>query len=362
MLENIKYQLKAIRERSFSFREGWFAPPSEDLRALASPAAARDADIVISCYDNWTDHRHNGWGNLVDAARRATPAGSCVWDGVAFVRGEWPPPDWHLILNNVDWNRGNIRFWGRPNRTVFAVCEPPTTIHRPWHLGQGDGTIVLTCDPVAVSSGSQTRQYQLEPSLTPAWTVDKTLDYLRTNPTPEKTRNLSWICSAESAMAGHLYRLEFLQRLKNHVEFDHFGRGFRPIADKWDGLAPYKYSIAFENFQNDWYFTEKLGDCFVAETMPIYYGSPDITRFFPAESMVMLDPEDPDVMRIVQDAITSNKWARNLDAIREAKRLVLEQYNVFARLAHFAKSATDKPDRRRPMRVERIDLDYGPNA
>ena len=31
------------------------------------------------------------------------------------------------------------------------------------------------------------------------------------------------------------------------MPFDLFGRGFHPIADKWDGIAPYRYSIAFEN-------------------------------------------------------------------------------------------------------------------
>tara|TARA_R110000824_G_scaffold104214_1_gene247287 strand:+ start:2517 stop:3584 length:1068 start_codon:yes stop_codon:yes gene_type:complete len=347
-----------VKVRTLPFREGWLAPPSIDSRPLASAFQAKDADIIVSCYDNWTDHRHAGWGNLVDAARRATPGGSCVWDGVAFVRGEWPMPDWHLILNNLDWERQNLRFWGRPNRTVFAVCEPPTSLHRPWHFAQGDGTIVLTCDEIAASTGPPSRRYQLEPSLTPSWTVDRSIDYLRANPTPEKTRSLSWICSAENAMPGHNFRLDFLRRLQNQVEFDHFGRGFKPITDKWDGLAPYRYSIAFENFQDDWYFTEKLGDCFVAETMPIYYGSPAITRFFPEDSLLILDPDDPDVIRIIQDAVKSKRWEQNLDAIREAKRLVLEEHNVFARLARFFKRETDKPDRLRPLHLTRIDLDY----
>lgn len=351
--------LHRVRARASNFRQGWFAPPSSDLRPLASPAQAKAADIIVSCYDNWTDHRHGGWGNLVDAARRATPNGSCVWDGVAFIRGENPAPDWHLILNNLDWDRRDLRFWGRPNRTILAVCEPPTPTHKPWHRGQGDGTIVLTCDADIVASASPARRYQIENSLTPMWTVDRSYDYLSSCETPDKTRALSWICSAESIMAGHRYRLAFLEKLKQNVAFDHFGRGFRPVTDKWDGLAPYKYSIAFENFRDDWYFTEKLGDCFVAETMPIYYGSPAITKFFPAESMVILDPEDPDVFQIIADVVKSARWERNLDAIREAKRLVLEEYNVFARLARFVKAESGKPDRRRPMQLTRIDLNYG---
>lgn len=335
-----------------------FGPAHSDPRPLASRASIKQAELIVSCYDNWSDARHQNWGNLVDSARRCTPNGSCVWDGVAFMRGEHPRPDWHLILNDIDWHREHIRFRGSPNRTIFAVCEPPTIIHRPWHESQGEGTIVLTCDDTLEQQANPARRYVTKASLTPSWTVDRSYDFLKTNRVMDKPKRLSWVCSNESSIRGHLYRLEFLKRLKDHVEFDHFGRGFQPIDDKWDALAPYRYSIAFENFQADYYFTEKITDCFVAETMPFYFGSKRITKFFPAESLVILDPEDPDIFKIIEDVSNSDRWLKNRDAILEAKRLVLDEYNVFARLAKFMRSAQDKPQRRRRMHIKRISLDY----
>lgn len=340
--------------------------PAQPIQgALASAEDAKAAAITIGCYDNWSapNRSHNAddgaiWDCLLLAARLSTPGGRCIWDGVAFVRGETPQPDWHLILNNISWHRHKIRFRGSPNRTIFAVCEPPTHIHRPWHEAQGDGTIVLTCDPTLAGKVDAPRRYVTAASLTPSWSVLKDYDFLKANNIAHKPKKLSWVCSHEAAMAGHRYRLQFLERLKQQVDFDHFGRGFRPIADKWEALEPYRYSIAFENSRYDYYFTEKLTDCFVAETMPFYYGSKIITDFFPAESMVLIDPEDPDVFKIIKDVANSDRWRKNRDAVLEAKRRVLDEHNTFARLAKFVKSAADQPQPSKAMTVRNIYLDW----
>ena len=332
---------------------------------LASVEDAKTAEIVVSCYDNWRGPGRIGnsdseatWDCFLLAARLSTPGGRCVWDGVAFVRGETPKPDWHIIMNSIDWHRQKIRFRGSPNRTIFAVCEPPTNTHRPWHEAQGDDTIVLTCDATLEDKVDTPRRYITTASLTPSWTVLKDYDFLKAHTIDNKPRALSWVCSNQAVMASHRYRLQFLEDLKREVEFDHFGHGFNPVDDKWDALAPYRYSIAFENSRSDYYFTEKLTDCFVAETMPIYYGSRIITDFFPAESMVLIDPEDPDVFKIIKDVASSHRWQKNRDAVLEAKRRVLDEHNTFARLARFVKSATDIPQPSRRMTVRQIHLDW----
>jgi len=93
-------------------------------------------------------------------------------------------------------------------------------------------------------------------------------------------------------------------------------------------------------------------DCFVAETFPLYYGSPAIGRFFPPESMHILDPEDPDVLEKTREVVHSDLWRARRDAVLEAKRLVLEEYNIFARLAKFVleNSASPQPVQRLTIR------------
>jgi hypothetical protein len=109
-----------------------------------------------------------------------------------------------------------------------------------------------------------------------------------------------------------------------------FGHGVKPIADKWDGLAPYRYSIAIENSQVPHYWTEKIADCFLAGTVPIYWGCPNIEDYFPSDAMIRLESLDPQrVSEQLEAEATLEGYRRRLNALREAKRLVLDDYNLF---------------------------------
>jgi hypothetical protein len=161
------------------------------------------------------------------------------------------------------------------------------------------------------------------------WHVGKTLDELRSIGPPEKTRSLSWVTSRLTQLPGHRARLQFLDSLQKEVDFDLFGRGFTPIADKWDGLAPYRYSIAIENHSNPLYWTEKLFDCFLSWTLPIYHGCTRIENFFPTESVVQIDPSHPSAIERVKEVIASDLWEQRVDAIGEARNRLLERFQLF---------------------------------
>lgn len=60
-----------------------------------------------------------------------------------------------------------------------------------------------------------------------------------------------------------------------------------PIVAKRDILARYRFSICFENARDlDGYITEKLFDCLLAETIPVYWGAPNVTHHVPAACFV----------------------------------------------------------------------------
>ncbi|MFV0444345.1 MAG: hypothetical protein ACK5Q5_12315, partial [Planctomycetaceae bacterium] len=52
-------------------------------------------------------------------------------------------------------------------------------------------------------------------------------------------------------------------------------------------LAPFRFSIAMENASSNLYFTEKLVDCLLLETIPIYYGCPAIDSLFDPRGMLI---------------------------------------------------------------------------
>ncbi|MFA6013859.1 MAG: glycosyltransferase family 10 [Gallionellaceae bacterium] len=58
--------------------------------------------------------------------------------------------------------------------------------------------------------------------------------------------------------------------------------------DKLTTIAGYQFAICFENMSLPGYVTEKIIDCFVAGTIPLYLGAPDIASIVPAECFIDL--------------------------------------------------------------------------
>lgn len=63
-------------------------------------------------------------------------------------------------------------------------------------------------------------------------------------------------------------------------------RGVNSVEDKISTLNRYKFNFCFENVRYPGYITEKIFDAMIANTVPIYYGAPDIAEFVPSESFI----------------------------------------------------------------------------
>lgn len=171
------------------------------------------------------------------------------------------------------------------------------------------------------------------------WWLGKSYDFLMNNNTISKTKKLSWITSNKIFFPGHRERLLFKDNLdKSNIKYDLYGEGYKFIESKWIGLAPYKYSIAIENGCFKHYWTEKIMDCFLSDTMPIYYGCPNITDYFPEESLIVIDIHQPkEALEKIRQTINSKKWERSRDAIEYAKQLILNKYQFFPFITSFIK-------------------------
>ncbi len=125
----------------------------------------------------------------------------------------------------------------------------------------------------------------------------------------EKKKLISMISSNKSMIPGHKKRLEFVSKFKDQVDL--YGRGFKDILCKEDGLRDYMFSISVENAVYDTYFTEKLTDCFATGTIPIFYGSKKVTDYFNKDGIIFLD-EDFDISTLTEDLYYSK-----MDAIED---------------------------------------------
>jgi hypothetical protein len=259
---------------------------------------------------------------------RQTPRSAGRWDDVLFTGDKIRECDYLIVLNHsavdeeVSCRARNV--WclhQEPPNEYFGVCHShtPAVYHR-----------VFTTD-----TGLKGPRYVHTHGALP-WHVDKCYDELKSAALPEKSREVSMITSSKAHFRGHRKRLEFARRLLEKLPVDCFGHGIRSLKDKWDGLSPYRYSIAIENFSSAHYWTEKLADCFLAWTMPVYYGCSNLSDYFPEESFIPIDVTNPDeAADIIREAISRNAWGRNYDAVSHARRLVLEKYQFFPFMCRF---------------------------
>lgn len=175
-----------------------------------------------------------------------------------------------------------------------------------------------------------------EPQL---WYFNKTRTELENLIPPAKTNDLSVVSSDLTTLPGHKLRYAFVNKMIGHFKdkLHVYGRGFNPVSDKWQAIAPYKYSIAIENNVIPNYFTEKITECFLSYTMPIYYGCPNIKEYFDERAMIIIDINDYKAsINTIEKAISENRYEAGLKYIEESRKKVLNEYHVFAQLRKFA--------------------------
>lgn len=130
-----------------------------------------------------------------------------------------------------------------------------------------------------------------------------------------KTQLINMISSGKSVCEGHMFRnsiANFISR--NYSEVMIYGREFRPVEEKEDVLSNVMFSIAIENCQYDTYYTEKLMDCFVTKSIPIYFGSRTIDRWFNEEGIIRIDEQEG--IRCIE-RVSPDLYYSKLDAIED---------------------------------------------
>ena len=167
------------------------------------------------------------------------------------------------------------------------------------------------------------------------WMLDRSYDFLSSSNDIIKEKSISVVCSDQTWLVGHKRRYAFVNKLIGHFKdrLDVYGKGFNPIKDKYDALAPYKYSIAIENSSIPGYFTEKIADCYLCHTMPIYAGCPDIEKYFDPQSMLLINTDDfLDSVKKIEALIEEDPYQKLLPLITLQKNTYLELYHIFQKI------------------------------
>lgn len=144
----------------------------------------------------------------------------------------------------------------------------------------------------------------------------------------DKSKNLSIVCSNKTYLSGHKLRHKVIKSIGNII--DVYGNGYNSISYKLESLQNYKYQIVIENVKKDFWFTEKLIDCFVTGTIPIYYGCPSIHNFFDINGIITFDTVEELIEKI--NDLKPNHYESKIESIeinfKKAQEYILAESSI----------------------------------
>ena len=145
-----------------------------------------------------------------------------------------------------------------------------------------------------------------------------------------KSKNISIIASNKLLCEMHHFRKAIAEKCKTYNLADTFGTfdGGPRVPQIADVLTHYRYNIAIENFIDDYYFTEKILNCFASMTVPIYCGAPKIADFFNSDGIIFIKQNDLDNLEKILKQCTKEDYEQRLPAIKENYEKALEYVNI----------------------------------
>ncbi len=174
--------------------------------------------------------------------------------------------------------------------------------------------------------------------------------YLQELAPPKKENRVSVVCSNTAKTRGQRERLAFLHQLKARLgsRLVWYGRGFEPIGDKMEAIAPFRYHLVLENSVSPHYWTEKLADAYLGWGFPLYWGCPNLSDYFAPESFQAININEPSQAISQIEALLDADRPLPVAVLADARRRLLDQYNPFARYQelatrHFAPEPAVKP-------------------
>jgi len=275
--------------------------------------------------------------------KRQSPKSSSVWgDYIFHINEEIEECDFWFVFNGLLKPSENTRC---NQKNVVLLTAEPSSVENYNNKFIKQFSHVITCQREIKHAG-KTYHHQGQPYFVGAnyfnseyVSFTKGYDELTRKTAIEKKKSISLITSNKSFTDGHAQRLNFCRKLKEYFgnQIDLFGRGINDFQDKWDVLSDYKYSIAIENSSQEDYFTEKINDCFLAHTFPIYYGCSNLEKYYNPKSYQIINIHDFDESRRTIERLLNDEhhYSEALSYILDSKSRYLNQYNIFPLIVSF---------------------------
>lgn len=253
------------------------------------------------------------------------------WRGITFITDIYCQEyDWLVVYDELPKFYQTEILRCPPSHTILVTQEPQSIkIYNPTYTDQFE--YVLTTQDAA-HLPHRNRRFARGCYV---WFNGHPTAELLTAPEFEKTKLISAICSTKQmGHTAHAKRFRLLTYLEQHLAgLEWFGWGKKDLPKKHVALDAYKYTIPLENHIQPHHMSEKLPDALLSLCLPFYAGDPTVSDVFPAGSVIPIPLDDPEkAIGIIERAIADGAYEKNLPALREARRLILEKYNFWAQV------------------------------
>jgi len=256
---------------------------------------------------------------------RMTPGSSCKWKDMEATL-DADEADWIVVIDKV-----NQSF--PAEKTIYIGSHPPNISNH--YSNYADVSCAASLDLADTLGFNE-------------WWIQHSYDELVDMLPPKKTKDLIAIHSNKTSRGYHTMRRAWLERFCNQhpLDFELYG-----WIEPWGSLAKYykgqlgdntpdsywfgkedvyqaaRYAIELDTGPCYHYFSERFLDAMLLWCMPIYWGSYNVHDYLPAESFryLKIDGNGSDVI----DIVATDFRESNLDAMAEARNLLLNKYQIW---------------------------------
>jgi hypothetical protein len=261
--------------------------------------AYEDHKIEVNVIDNEFRHLHIPGGRYSHVHKKISKyvkyhRDLLEYDGITLVTDSFLCTNIHNKINSK-WKFG----WIMESREIN-----PAPYNR-FESYKDNYDCVFTHDPVLLSKYPDKAKLYI---IGGCWIKDKNYGIHK------KTKDMSMIYSEKKQTEGHKLRHFISDKINKRAEL--FGKGVnKPIDTKEEALLDFRYSIVIENTKQNNYFTEKLIDCLVVGTIPIYWGCPNIPDYFNMDGILTFNTAEE--LKEILPKLTEDFYIENISAIKE---------------------------------------------
>lgn len=158
-------------------------------------------------------------------------------------------------------------------------------------------------------------------------TICMARDYHNIHTYNQKKFQVSHVMSNKNYLPGHILRHDSKEMIKNVKNINLLFPDFIPNSQKYKLFKDSMFHISIENTMNRNYFSEKIIDCFMSYTIPIYWGCPNISDYFDPKGIIFF--ENIKELELILNNLTSEDYYNRIESIKRNYELAYENHAFF---------------------------------